>query len=291
MVLVDPLKYLLNQIEDGVFKGEMIFNSFQLLGSINTTQGNKATQGLSRNSLKNVNFLWPDGEVKYEIDPKYKNSDQDFIRTTLRNLQFKLNSCIRFIESKEDKRVFITNNVTANNITYTGCMTPIGYQFTNMPDQPTQNLILSSPKCITTGTIEKMFLYILGIFHTEARSDRDSYIRIMWGNIISGKEQNFRKYPSNILNDHGLPYDYNSLMHSGRYYGSCNGKITIKTLDKSKQHLIGQVKGVSEGDILLVKTMYGCLDTSYTIKCKDTTTIITTPNNITTPSQLQQCKP
>ena len=46
---------------------------------------------------------------------------------------------------------------------------------------------------------------------------------------------------------YGLPYDFDSVMHSEDDAWSSNGRRTIQTLDSSKQGRIGQAKGASPG--------------------------------------------
>ena len=54
-----------------------------------------------------------------------------------------------------------------------------------------------------------------------------------------------------------VPYDYRSMMHYGKTaFGS--GRLTIETLDKSKQNLIGQRGGFSSSDILQMNLLYKC---------------------------------
>ncbi|XP_016525423.1 high choriolytic enzyme 2-like [Poecilia formosa] len=55
--------------------------------------------------------------------------------------------------------------------------------------------------------------HALGFQHEQNRSDRDSYVRINWQNIIPDTAYNFNKHDTNNLN---TPYDYSSIMHYGK---------------------------------------------------------------------------
>ena len=46
---------------------------------------------------------------------------------------------------------------------------------------------------------------------------------------LSGKNHNFRKYGTNIIDSRGTPYDYGSVMHYRSTSFSKNGKPTIVT--------------------------------------------------------------
>merc|ERR1712098_683973 len=77
---------------------------------------------------------------------------------------------------------------------------------------------------------------------------------------MEGHEDNFAKQSNSEVSQFGLPYDFESVMHYGAYFFTKNDKITIETLDPSKQDIIGHATGVSKGDIMLVKRMYNCND-------------------------------
>ena len=73
--------------------------------------------------------------------------------------------------------------------------------------------------------------------------------------LILVMEENFQKKKAVELNSLGTPYDVLSLMHYGSYaFGM--GKMTIKTKDPAKQHLLGQAKGFSKTDIQRINLMY-----------------------------------
>ena len=65
--------------------------------------------------------------------------------------------------------------------------------------------------CVYTGTIIHEFLHAIGFYHEQSRPDRDSFIRINWGNIQSGREHNFNKQTN--INSLGVKYDAKSVMH------------------------------------------------------------------------------
>ena len=112
--------------------------------------------------------------------------------------------------------------------------------------------------CFKTGTIQHEFLHSLGLWHTQSRSDRDQYVEIKLENVKEEAKYNFERYDPSAVTHYGWPYDFESVMHYRDRAFSWNGGLTIRTLDPTKQVLIGFRKGVSKGDIQLLRKQYRC---------------------------------
>ena len=59
------------------------------------------------NSLISKDYRWPEKVLRYEFGPKVKNFDKIEIRDTLKDLQSKLDNCIKFEESSVGNRVLV----------------------------------------------------------------------------------------------------------------------------------------------------------------------------------------
>jgi hypothetical protein len=71
--------------------------------------------------------------------------------------------------------------------------------------------------------------HAIGLYHTQSRADRDSFVTMNFSNVQSGKEHNFNKYSTGCI-DCGrdiFSYDYGSVMHYGQRDFSSNGLNTI----------------------------------------------------------------
>jgi len=101
--------------------------------------------------------------------------------------------------------------------------------------------------------------HAVGLFHEQARQDRDEYVNIIWGNISDGKEHNFQTYVRNGNQGTDFDiYDYASIMHYGTHSFSKNNNptITIKTPPAKQGTVIGRGTNLSKVDILAVNAMY-----------------------------------
>ena len=91
----------------------------------------------------------------------------------------------------------------------------------------TINFQSGSDYCFKEGVIIHEFIHAWGFWHEQSRPDRDSYVEILWDNIIPDKQYNFWKKTKSI--EHG-PYDGHSIMHYRRTAFTANGQDTIRVL-------------------------------------------------------------
>merc|ERR1719357_204441 len=202
------------------------------------------------NALLDTNRRWPDKTLRFQL---HLNENQDHVREILRKLQKKIEnnqgsgSCVKFVESNKGHRMHVRDNP---NI---GCRSSVGYW------RQSGRLNLNWETCAyRNGTIEHEFLHALGIWHTQMRWDRDTYVDIIERNIKKEDLDQFKMKSESDVTHFELPYDYKSVMHYSALAFSKNGRKTIITKDPEKQKFIGQRKGVSELDIKLVREMYNC---------------------------------
>ena len=67
--------------------------------------------------------------------------------------------------------------------------------------------------------------HALGLYHDQARADRDKFVNILFENIEKGKESNFMKEGSKDI----VPYDYHSIMHYPSKVGTFYYLIMLKS--------------------------------------------------------------
>ena len=109
-----------------------------------------------------------------------------------------------------------------------------------------------SPSGCGFGAVVHEFGHAWGLWHEQSREDRDSFIRINWANIETGREHNFNQHISD--GDDIGPYNYGSIMHYGRFAFSRNNLPTIEPVQAGVT--IGQRNGLSAGDIDAIHFIY-----------------------------------
>ncbi|XP_075423381.1 embryonic protein UVS.2-like isoform X1 [Ascaphus truei] len=178
--------------------------------------------------------------VPYTLSTNFTDSDKVVIRTALKELMTL--SCLEFVDRTTEKDYLKFNSGK-------GCWSMLGRTGGG------QMVSLARGSCLANGIILHEVLHSLGFYHEQNRSDRDKYVDIIYQYLNPGDLGNFNKTDSDNL---GLPYDYSSVMHYGRYYGSNTpGKETIiPKPDPSAK--IGQRYGVSTLDVSKLNKFYNC---------------------------------
>uniref|UniRef100_A0A914SJP6 Metalloendopeptidase n=1 Tax=Parascaris equorum TaxID=6256 RepID=A0A914SJP6_PAREQ len=110
--------------------------------------------------------------------------------------------------------------------------------------------------CTMAGIVAHEIGHALGLYHEQARYDRDSHVRVLTQNIQSGYASQFSKQPQNSIVTYGIKYDYGSVMHYPPDGFSKNGRDTLETLDPNYQSTIGQRNGPSFSDAKKVNFAY-----------------------------------
>src|SRR5262249_37133572 len=129
--------------------------------------------------------------IPFTIDPTMPNQG----RVTGAIAQWQASANVRFVP-RTTQADFGTFRRVAS-----GCSSPAGrqggQQFVNLAD------------ACSMGNAMHEIGHALGLWHEQSRSDRDRFVTILWANIQSGKEDDFRRYRD--LGNDGAdigPYDF-----------------------------------------------------------------------------------
>ncbi|XP_069136445.1 uncharacterized protein [Argopecten irradians] len=101
--------------------------------------------------------------------------------------------------------------------------------------------------------------HAIGMFHEQARPDRNSYINVLYNHILPPVRFNFQKIDPEQTTNYSIPYDYLSIMHYGETAFSFNrSAITMKAKDHRFQKKMGKARRISFRDVMSVNAMYKC---------------------------------
>ncbi|XP_069823912.1 hatching enzyme 1.2-like [Dendropsophus ebraccatus] len=200
--------------------------------------------GRSALNCPSGNCFWPKVNgwvtIPYIVDSKFTSDERDLI--TLSMLEFSGTTCVRFVpRTTQADYLSIISDI--------GCWSSLGR------DGGLQEVSLDREGCMIRGIIQHELNHALGFVHEHSRSDRDSYIKILWQNILSGYSDNFEKLNTNNL---GMPYDYSSVMHYDKYaFTTAYYLQTIQPLLNTSER-IGQRLGLSNLDVAKINKLYNC---------------------------------
>jgi hypothetical protein len=183
------------------------------------------------------NQPWPNATVVYQFDANFPDrADVERamqVWTTEAGIQFRE-------RTNERDYVLIMRRER-------GCWSNLGFQ-------GGEQYINLGEGCTPFGTKLHEIGHTLGLNHEQGRRDRDNYITINFQNIGRNEQSQFGQGRQDVGE-----YDYDSVMHYGKYAFSANGQPTIVTRNGAR---IGQRSGLSPLDVAAVKQIYGTTGTA-----------------------------
>ncbi len=112
-----------------------------------------------------------------------------------------------------------------------------------------------APGCGKQEIIHEV-MHALGFVHEQSRSDRDTYVQVLWDNIEDKFKPQFEKVPEVWMEAmRGSSFDYRSvLMYRPDTFASHPGQLTLQSTGTSQ--IAPVTEGLSEGDILRLKRLF-----------------------------------
>lgn len=196
-----------------------------------------AGEEVDQKSVGRTKGYWPNNTVYYSIDSNLSGKE----RVTEAIKHWQANSSLKFVQrSSEANYIYFT--------TGSGCSSYIGMIGGR------QNITLST-SCSTGSTIHEIG-HAVGLWHEQSRVDRDRHIKILYENVQSGREHNFKTYAESGYDGKEFTsnLDFGSIMMYGPYSFSSNGKPTITKADGSTFSV--QRTSLSVGDKEGINSMY-----------------------------------
>lgn len=165
--------------------------------------------------------------------------------------------CLQFTDvGYNDKNPGSCNYIPSVSIQDTDkwkCWSYVGLQDGFLSKGKSQPLNLGEP-CWTMAIAAHELGHVLGMFHEQARMDRDKYITVHWDNIPTGARKNFNLQLGSALN---TVYDPLSLMHySADAFATDPSQPTITAHNPRVTRLFGARQGWSEMDVQEIDELY-----------------------------------
>lgn len=212
-----------------VFEGDILLGSLEAVAKARKA----AEEGIETFGVVIKGHRWPGGNVPYAIDSALPK--QDRVTDAIKHWEGKTKLRFQKRTNESNYVVFRPSNGCSSSVGMQG-----GVQYVNL-----------GPNCTMGNAIHEIG-HTIGLWHEQSRGDRDTYITIIWGNIIAGLEHNFLQHVSD--GDDVGPYDYDSIMHyPADAFAKNPGKPTIITKNGAG---IGQRTGLSNGDIGAANSIY-----------------------------------
>ncbi|KAH3863088.1 zinc metalloproteinase nas-29-like [Dreissena polymorpha] len=203
-----------------------------------------------------VSVRWTRPNIPYVIHDSILNDKTAFdaVNNGMKMIQDMTKNCVRFLKRSTEKNFINVTNIGG------GCYSGVG----QIGGEQTVNV---GPGCGTPGIVMHELLHVLGFWHEQSRSDRDTYVQIHFENIILGKAVEFDKRSGQDELEKNISYDFYSLLHyKYNTFAKLDSLDTI-TPTKAFGHVpktaLGQREQLSATDVRKVLWMYQC-----TAECK-----------------------
>lgn len=205
-------------------------------------------EGIYRNAIRGTRTKWKNGVVPYVIKnlgEREKKAVEDAIA------DYNTYTCVKWEPLDRRKHGRYTDYVEF--FSGSGCYSYVGRN----PDRYGKQPISLGIGCGIKGIAIHEMMHTVGFYHEQSRRDRETFVNINYGNILSKYHDQFEKLSRRQEDSLGAKYDYNSVMHYGRKAFAYNrNKDTVIPLIGEPD--IGQRKGFSNVDIWKINKLYGC---------------------------------
>jgi hypothetical protein len=213
-------------------------------------------------------YLWPTvsgvATVYYAIDANSDPNATPTINAAIAQFNLDFPGLIQWVPwNSEDPQSpnYVDIDMSGDDYSAT-CEASEGYEA--IPAQPMTGSFLC-----TEGTILHEMGHVIGLWHEQSRSDRDTYVTVNYQNLIKGSRFNFDIVQDNVQNL--TFYDYASLMQYPAFSFTRNGGPAIETIPAGMPVSsfdgipVPQTIDYSAGDKEGIERLYGAPPTQVTV--------------------------
>ena len=196
-----------------------------------------------------TNDLWTNGRIYYSFDDSISSRLQGLIQGAMTEWQDA--TCLLFLprNQEEDYVKFYSRP----NREYCTC--------DSVGRRGGEQVIELGYSCQSKGELLHTLGHVIGLWHEQARPDRNNYVQILTGNIERGQEANFERREDVAIDYQGNEYDFGSIMHLSATAYSKDGLQTTRLLPEYANvgdDNLGQRLKLSYSDKKQVNTLYSC---------------------------------
>ncbi|XP_076825492.1 uncharacterized protein LOC143471045 isoform X2 [Clavelina lepadiformis] len=207
------------------------------------------------NKYNPVNIRWNEDVedrrflIYFAMDDKIKSNKAAVSAIKIAHDKFEEGSCFKFLPYLPS-----SDSPYIKYVRDSGCWSDLGKQ--SWAAETGQKLSIG-PGCEYWFIIAHELLHTFGFDHEQCRPDRDGYIKVIWENVLDAYRAHYRVMNVKYVVDLGSPYDFDSIMHYGKYGFTRNGEATVEKLPGTKTKGVPDHRlELSEEDINELNTLY-----------------------------------
>ena len=219
-----------------IFEGDIALGTVEQMETTVSAVADGQSVRASGVSVTGDRFRWPGAIIPYVIDPHLSNPQ----RVINAMAEWSARTPLRFVERRADDPAH-ASYVSFEELD--GCWSEVGMR-------GGKQIVSLAPSCGHGSALHEIG-HVAGLWHEHSREDRDQFVRVVWENVLEGREHNFDQHIAD--GDDIGAYDYGSIMHYPALAFSRNGQPTIVPRSGT---VIGQRTALSDQDAAAVAAMY-----------------------------------
>jgi len=224
-------------------------------------------------------FRWKGGKIPYFFKGRVTSNDKRVFYDAMKQIEDK--TCFKFEENSGEPREHHLQISVGSPSCASVFTAGVGYESFTKVTLDSKYQLADRSRCNWQGGILHELMHVLGLMHTQKRTDRKKHITINWNNIQQSRQAQYQYETCEGCNDFGVGYDCASIMHYGTStYGNGRGATMSPNSTSCKLSKFGSAfdgRGASESDWELLRIVAGTV-------CSDKPSPTSRPTRPVTPT-------